>query len=539
MYINILKCLFCCSNLSISRIWLSFLQLWLNTATATVYDVTPDDHYYPNTTYHHCHNLQHYLLNTTKYFTSNTKLLFLPGLHHLHTDLIMQNVQNILLIGSTTNGTTAADTVVQCNSSVGIVMTNITNLIVTNITVRSCLGNEYNNATVLIKQCTNVQLRHVVIEESHNSYGIVGINILGDSHFSYITNYAIIIIYNDTTVDMENHSLTIDHYHVNDVDRSFLYKVKFKLHQCSYRVTLQLFNSIFQWIETDYAVSVDFNSKSIGQNLLLVKHCTFANNKMSAVESSVMNLHYYVTQRDDIIWVQSCDFFSHEIRIPRIGVISITDGPNLGISNCSFHHNKNNPALTKGTNTAYQLARVNITIVNTVFSSSSVVKKGFFFVEMAELHLQGPVIFYNITGPKSIIRLHITDIICSNYIEFANLTGEAIVEYVPSIHHQLYAAVKMIIMEDTVINITHNKFKTFLLSEKSSQLFAVPAYRYPPCFFQYSSDLYSNGKVTNGNYSIIFNKNYEQIPTSAYKTLPLIHCSWYYSQHSVLQCHWR
>ena len=445
MYINILKCLFCCSNLSISRIWLSFLLLWLNTATATVYDVTPDDHYYPNTTCHHCHNLQHYLLNTTKYFTSNTQLLFLPGLHHLHTDLIIQNVQNILLIGSTTNGTTA-DTVVQCNSSVGIVMTNITNLIVTNIAVRSCLGNEYNNTTVLIKQCTNAQLRHVVIEESHNSYGIVGINILGDSHFSYITNNSIIIIYNDTTVDMENHSLTIDHYHVNDVDRSFLYKVKFKLHQCSYRVTLQLFNSIFQWIETDYAVSVDFNSKSIGQNLLLVKHCTFANNKMSAVENSVMNLHYYVTQRDDIIWVQNCDFFSHEIRIPRIGVISITDGPNLGISNCSFHHNKNNPTLTKGTNTAYQLVRVNITIVNTVFSSSSVGTKGFFFVEMAELHLQGPVIFYNITGPKSIIRLHMTDIICSNYIEFANPTGEAIVEYVPSIHHQLYAALKMIII---------------------------------------------------------------------------------------------
>jgi len=154
--------------------------------------VTPDDHYYPNTTCLHCHNLKHYLLNITKYFTSNTQLLFLPGLHYLHTDLIIQNICNISLIG---NGT-MPDTVIQCNSLVGIVMTNITNLVVTNITVRSCLGNEYNNATVLIKQCTNVQLRHVVIEESHDSYGIVGINILGDSHFSYITNNAMKIIYN-------------------------------------------------------------------------------------------------------------------------------------------------------------------------------------------------------------------------------------------------------------------------------------------------------------------------------------------------------
>ena len=192
--------------------------------TGSAYTVTPDDHYYPNTTCHHCHSLQYYLLNITKHFTSNTQLFFLPGLHHLNTDLIIQNLRNISLIGSSTNGTTP-DTVIQCNSSVGIVMTNITNLIATNITVRSCLGNEYINATVLIKQCTNVQLRHVVIEESHNSYGMIGINVLGDSHFSYITNNAIIIIYNDTTVDKENHNLTVDHYYNSDIDNVSVYNV--------------------------------------------------------------------------------------------------------------------------------------------------------------------------------------------------------------------------------------------------------------------------------------------------------------------------
>ena len=89
----------------------------LHTVNCTVYTVSPDDdHYYPNTTCHHCHNLQHYMLNITKYFTSNTQLLFLPGLHHLHTHLIIQNVHNISLIGSTANGTTP-DTVIQCNSS--------------------------------------------------------------------------------------------------------------------------------------------------------------------------------------------------------------------------------------------------------------------------------------------------------------------------------------------------------------------------------------------------------------------------------------
>ena len=92
----------------------------------TIYTVTPDDHYYPNTTCHHCHNLQHYLLNVTKYFTSNTQLFFLPGLHHLHINLIIQNVHNISLIGSTANGTTLDTAIIQCNSSVGITLSNIT-----------------------------------------------------------------------------------------------------------------------------------------------------------------------------------------------------------------------------------------------------------------------------------------------------------------------------------------------------------------------------------------------------------------------------
>ena len=117
---------------------LLLLSSLLHITTCTVYTVTPDDHYYPNTTCHHCHNLQHYLLNVTKYFTSNTQLLFLPGLHHLHTDLIIQNVHNISLIGSTANGTTL-DTVIQCNSLYGIVMTNITNLTMKNMVVKDCI----------------------------------------------------------------------------------------------------------------------------------------------------------------------------------------------------------------------------------------------------------------------------------------------------------------------------------------------------------------------------------------------------------------
>jgi len=89
------------------------LTTLLCVTSCTVYNVTPSG----NNKCYNCFSLQQYLLNVTKKFTSNTELHFLSGLHHLPTDLIIQNVHNISLIGSTTNGMTS-DTVIQCTSSV-------------------------------------------------------------------------------------------------------------------------------------------------------------------------------------------------------------------------------------------------------------------------------------------------------------------------------------------------------------------------------------------------------------------------------------
>ena len=99
---------FCTLPLVQAMILLTLLLSFLDINTGTVYIVTPDDHHYPNTTCHHCHNLQHYLLNVTKYFTSNTQLVFLPGTYYLNFSITIQNVNNISLIG---NGTTLVSTV--------------------------------------------------------------------------------------------------------------------------------------------------------------------------------------------------------------------------------------------------------------------------------------------------------------------------------------------------------------------------------------------------------------------------------------------
>ena len=99
----------------------------VNITTCSLRTVIIDHHYYRNTTCHNCHNLQYYLLNTTKYFTSNTQFFFLPGIHNLHANLIIQNVHNFSLIGSKGNNKTIPPTIIQCNVS-QIVINNVSQL---------------------------------------------------------------------------------------------------------------------------------------------------------------------------------------------------------------------------------------------------------------------------------------------------------------------------------------------------------------------------------------------------------------------------
>ena len=185
-----------------------------------------DDHYYPNTTCHYCHNLQHYLLNVTKYFTSNTQLLFLPGLHQLHTDLIIQNVHNISLIGSTANGTTLDTIIIQCNSSVGITMSNIVNLTMTKLLIENCkMENNVLNIDrwifirgngMVLSHCYNVQLQDIVIYRSKQWHGstILVVTVLGISSFINITSNGLIIEYNEVYVDNVYNKLLLENYQI-------------------------------------------------------------------------------------------------------------------------------------------------------------------------------------------------------------------------------------------------------------------------------------------------------------------------------------
>ena len=92
-----------------SSVIIIFISLQhLITATG-VYYVTPDDDQSDINNNcpidHECHTLQYYLLNTSKYFTSNTQLHFLQGKFYINDDIVIDSLHNFSLVGSDVNNT--------------------------------------------------------------------------------------------------------------------------------------------------------------------------------------------------------------------------------------------------------------------------------------------------------------------------------------------------------------------------------------------------------------------------------------------------
>ena len=249
---------------------LLLLSSLLLITTCTVYIVTPDDHYYPNTTCHHCHNLQHYMLNITKYFTSNTQLLFLPGLHHLHTDLVLQNVNNISLIGSTVNGT-ILNTVIKCTR---IAISNVSDLKIENLIIQIHAAAQWEN--IRIQNCFSISLNYLQVKTSllyrraYDYFNLVGINIIGSSNFNHITlrqdnNIGRMkLLYNETQTDGAHPLLTLDNCKAGTT---------INMIQMSYIVTLKIINVKFDHYSTEIIIAED-----LGSNKLLIINCQFISN---------------------------------------------------------------------------------------------------------------------------------------------------------------------------------------------------------------------------------------------------------------------
>ena len=141
------------------------------------------------------------------------------------------------------------------------------------------------------------------------------------------------------------------------------------------------------------------------------------------------------------------------------------------------------------------------------------------------MYLIGPVVFHNLTYNSSIIELEEAKLKCSNYIEISQTRGEAIIRYIYSFSVNISS--NIFIKQNTYINISSNNFTTFVVNSLCKPGLLLENHMYPPCYFQYLSDAILDNNTSKGNYSVVFDSNFEKFgENNAFKNLPLIHCSW-------------
>ena len=504
------------------------LSSLLHITTCTVYTVTPDDHYYPNTTCHHCHNLQHYLLNITKYFTSNTQLLFLPGLHHLHTHLIIQNVHNISLIGSTANGTTL-DTVIMYINTTCITISNVSTLIIRNLIINITT----RRGIINIKDCFFVSLNYlkVIIDQLHERdhyFALECINIMGSSNFSHITlpSYGnIVLFYNETCTDRQHHILRVDNCRVQTIIIDMLQK--------SYRVTLRIANIQLIFYHTDQAI---ISVKELGTNEVFIENSKFI------LISNEICLFSFTSSCNGSVKFINCQFKNNKddsflyMQLPWLrkvnpSLIKVYSHVKIELNNCNFYaHNTQIAAILQMYNSNITTVTTYVVIKNTnftLYTISNLIRNpdmdfttSFITLSHANLQLEDSVIFSNITTPHSIISLKgNSTVIISGSVKFSYNHAHDLINFYEN-------DIKYVTMnENSVINIINNEvWKLFAIKP------TIERYPYPYCLFQYFNNSTSDSKVTveNRNFLITFYNNHcKQEPKSSYfDYIPITNCQW-------------
>ena len=143
---------------------------------------------------HPCHNLLEYISYPQCYFTSNTTIRFLPGLHLLEQNITVLGVKNLELVGGSVNGTKDPNAIIHCNGTqAGLIFKNITNFKIQKIMIVNCGRSLPSNiwtpytlkkttvfAALFVANVHMLTIEGVHIEAS-TGYGLLGLNVFGNS----------------------------------------------------------------------------------------------------------------------------------------------------------------------------------------------------------------------------------------------------------------------------------------------------------------------------------------------------------------------
>ena len=364
------------------------LLSFLHVITSSIYHVVPDDH--PSIS-SDSYTIKEYLNNASKYFTSNTQLHFLPGYHYLQRDLIIQNIINFTISGTT-------DSTIVCNGTVpvSLAIVNVTIFIFQNISVINC-GKDYKlnltsthsihnhsdispiqwNSAMHLYNCTFVFINNLSISTDTDVNGLLLVNVKMNTKIKNLTLKANKLVVNNTRLltngilvyyydEKYKHNYNILNASVDIQNFTYEYNssnsttaqnaLSVILTQLIFNVSITISDSTFH--DLFNASILYYYGESCGVdiwNRILFNNCKIYNNIGKQVKqlfaiffrndahmfSSIVNKPKCV-QHYNVIKFSNCKFSNNSDIITLLYLIpinTVTSNAKLMISNCNFQKN--------------------------------------------------------------------------------------------------------------------------------------------------------------------------------------------------------
>ena len=561
-----------------------FISL-LHVITATsVYFVTPDDQSHINNDCpidHECHTLQYYLLNNSKYFTSNAQLHFLQGSFYINADIVIDSLHNFSLVGSGVD-----NTIIECSTPSLIALINCTNTSIKNITTGSQCGSSvkayddiakvknfslvYLDHKLTIKLYTSVfvsksysTLIHSVLIKTH---GIFIINGLGNTSLTDISlcdsdleifyfDYYRLKINDEHVLQIVNFNYCVTR-ESKTVAEKLHYTIMIEFWQIDYNTEVFIEDSIFQFLRRIKLININFWSSNDIKNLVTIKRCQFLSNSGVFQSNSAMITIAYslydVTNKEyglnisntnkvqvlDSIFMNNTANDEPAIIIKLYSLFSYYEISDFTLSNCTFIMNGNFVVLKSLTNIMQLVQPIieklfseskskdlfcTVTITNSVFIHSGNGKdRSAINCHNVVLNLNGPLVFTNFKNKNdSIIVVRRAYVTFYGHVEFLNNNAVSLLSKIG------FGSIQF--KESVLLNISNNKF----YEEIFNIYYIIKFYdytllqkSYPMCFIQYISD---NGNLDHQfaagepiDFSIIIYKTEARSLANLHTT----HCRW-------------
>ena len=506
----------------------SILLMLINAISCHVYYITPDDGYCDNNIpSHHCDNLHNYLLNASKYFTAYTQMNFLPGIHYISTNLSIENVHNISLVGGMANG---IHTTIQCSDKqLFIIMTNITQLTMKDMVITGCGENNimlshvyamryhYGLHTIQLYQCSDVTMQNITILPRTIYGSLISINTMGHLMLYDITSAGVTLVYNDYAIkkklfDSTSVALIDNFQYICPLTCPPSRKITIMLNQSWFNVHVNVMNTklCFPY----YITSIYIFMTPYSHSVIKINQCTctevatkfYATMTLFEIQDSTDR----IGKGNSMVQIKNCHFTDINSN-KRMFILKTTSSfAAIHIIDSSFMDINNVTILDSGD----MYKKEAILIRNTSFTSISSPHPLVHLTNQLFL-LEGPVLFKGVklTGNYPLFDIFRVGIHIYNYVEISNCSSVTLTP-----NNSIYVYIGLI--QPATVNFTRNNIRVFTNPFFDDEQL--------PCIFQFFSDRNLNLVLNENvrlNFSIIFNANQWVIPLSN-DNLVINHCIW-------------